>query len=210
MVCNHVVMAADPAPPLDRRARNKAATRRALRQATLELASERGFADVTVEQITARADVSTRTFFNYFDTKEDAAVIELFAFSDGDLAVIANREDRPLWAQLTELFVADVERVADEGPDLPRYMTLHRDTVALQVHQQGRVVTVIERLTAAVEARLGDDPQQRLRAGLIAGSCMTAVRVGLGEWGRDGWEGPPGPHVVAAFAVFDDAFGGDG
>lgn len=195
----------DAAPPLDRRARNKAATRRALRRATLELASTHGFAEVTVEQITDRAEVSTRTFFNYFDSKEDAAVIELFAFTDAELARLAAGTG-DLWAQLAALFVADVERVAADGPDLRRYMTLHRDTPALQARQQGRMVAVIERLTTAVEARLGAAPDQRLRAGLMAGSCLTAVRVGLGEWGRGGWRGSPGPSVAAAFAVLDDAF----
>jgi AcrR family transcriptional regulator len=202
-------MVDDPAPSLDGRARNKLATRRALRQATLELAIQHGFAHVTVEQIARRAGVSTRTFFNYFDTKEDAAVVELFRFADDGLAVIAKGPadgGGDVWKELTALFVADVERVADEGPDLPRYMTLHRDEPALQIHQQGRLVTVIERITRAVERRLGDGPSRRLRAGLMAGSCITAARVGLGEWARDGWPGSPAPYVAAAFAAFDDAF----
>src|SRR5579862_6721191 len=59
---------------LGRRDRKKNATRRALREAALQLVAERGFAHVTVEDIAQAADVATRTFFNYFPSKESAII----------------------------------------------------------------------------------------------------------------------------------------
>ena len=53
-----------------RRERKTQATRKALEDAAWELFAERGFAATTIEDITERVDVSVRTFFRHFPTKE--------------------------------------------------------------------------------------------------------------------------------------------
>src|SRR5436309_9326333 len=61
-------------PELGRRERKKRETRRALSSAALHLATERGPDQVTIEDIAEAADVSVRTFFNYFSSKEEAII----------------------------------------------------------------------------------------------------------------------------------------
>ena len=188
------------------RERRKRATRRALRAATLQLGLEWGLSEVTIEAITARAGVSTRTFFNYFDTKEDAALLELFTVPEEDLADLAAGKGGEVWAELTRLFAEDVDRVGQDGPDLPRYMALQERHPGLQGRQLAHFARFEAKLADAIATRLGGSPEDRMRAAVMAGSCITAVRVGLHQWGLTGWNGPPRVHTEKAFAVLAPAF----
>ncbi|MDW5327110.1 TetR family transcriptional regulator [Plantactinospora sp. KLBMP9567] len=66
------------------RERKKRRTRRALADAALRLFAERGYEQTTVADIAAAAEVSTRTFFAYFPTREDV----VFADTDERIAVM--------------------------------------------------------------------------------------------------------------------------
>ena len=68
------------------RERKKRARRAALIDAAQQLVAAHGLDAVTVEMISAEAGVSARTFFNYFETKDDAVLgAEEFSLSDDDI-----------------------------------------------------------------------------------------------------------------------------
>jgi AcrR family transcriptional regulator len=192
--------------PLDGRDSRRLATRRALRTATLDLALERGLAAVPVEEVAARAGVSTRTFFNYFATKEDAVLLEIPGIGDEELARFADgRGVDGLWAELGELFATDAERAVCSTEDLPRLLRLYDRSPGLVPRQLGRFMRLETRLADAVVARLGNDPADRMRAELIA-AAMTAGRAGANRWGHDTEGRPVRFHVESAFALLAGSF----
>lgn len=66
------------------RERKRRATRMAIQKAAIDLATERGVDGVTVEEIGHAANVSPRTFFNYFPTKDAAIVGEIPQLPDDE------------------------------------------------------------------------------------------------------------------------------
>lgn len=97
------------------RERKKADTRRALSDAALELAFERGFDAVTREAIANLAGVSLRTFNNYFAGKYEALAYRITQRMElGIAAFRARPADEPLWTSLTEGLVGAIERDMDD------------------------------------------------------------------------------------------------
>ena len=95
------------------RERKKQRTWQSIHEAALAHVSERGLAGVTVEEICADAGVSSRTFFNYFPSKGDAA-LGLPGTTVPDAARQAFLDaDGPLVSDLCELVAQTVTLPAD-------------------------------------------------------------------------------------------------
>jgi AcrR family transcriptional regulator len=96
------------------RERKRAQTRHRLEEAAIGLALRDGLEKVTVDAISERADVSPRTFFNYFDSKEDA----ILGVRPPDISdeILAAHRVRYAGADLLESFVGLI--IAVLGPSI--------------------------------------------------------------------------------------------
>ena len=94
------------------RERKKLAVRQALGSAALRLAVERGLENVTVEDITAEADVSLRTFGNYFSSKYEAiCAIGTDRARRISATLLARPADEPLWEAMAGAMLAPAVRL---------------------------------------------------------------------------------------------------
>ncbi|GAA5021576.1 TetR/AcrR family transcriptional regulator [Actinopolymorpha pittospori] len=92
------------------RARKKRAAREAIAATARRLFAERGFDTVTVAEVAAAADVSEKTVFNHFPTKEDLA----FAGRENGLEqLVADITQRPAGASVLDVFRALTTSVID-------------------------------------------------------------------------------------------------
>jgi AcrR family transcriptional regulator len=89
------------------RERKKQRTRRALIEAALRLFDEKGFEETTLAEIAAEADVSTRTFFSYFASKEDVVFYDMDERMDLALSLLAGREPEDSPADLLIKIIND-------------------------------------------------------------------------------------------------------
>jgi AcrR family transcriptional regulator len=129
-----------------RRERKKLATRTALNEAAARLFATQGYEQTSVDDLCREAQVSLRTFFRYFDTKEDV----LFA-RDMDIApFLGALRDRPAEEPPLIAFAqAYLEQPRLSADDVACALQFHRamgDSTVLQ----GRYVMGIEHLRAEV------------------------------------------------------------
>ena len=154
--------------------------RERLQQAALELFAEQGFAATTVPEITARAGLTTRTFFRHFADKREV----LFA-DDADVPAIAAKmmAEAPPSADPLAMLVEGLRIVAETRFE-PRKAALRerrelvRTDGSLQERELRKRAAMSEAIQQGFEARGVDAP----RATLLAETCVTLISVSLVEW----------------------------
>ncbi|MFC7328747.1 TetR/AcrR family transcriptional regulator [Marinactinospora rubrisoli] len=174
------------------RERKKQATRRELRRAALRLAAEHGVESVTVDEIAAAANVSPRTFFNYFRSKEDA-LLEFAAPRPTPEARASFRGGGPTGVLVEDLRVYVASALPDEEA-LPlaeeirwRKCLLTREPQLAKRFMSAFQATESE-MAEDVAARTGDTPDD-VRPQLTAALATAAMRFAMRRWvqseGRD-------------------------
>jgi AcrR family transcriptional regulator len=164
------------------RERKRLATRRAIQHAVLTLASEQGLENVTVEEVSRRAEVSPRTFFNYFGTKEEALIGDIPLIPDGD-ALHAFLTASPATDVLTDLGELLARTVGDADEDVEIHH-LRKDVLRDHPHLLGARIASMrgfeEGLYKVVERRvLNDDPTLAEDAEALFDRCWMVTMVGF-------------------------------
>lgn len=168
------------------RERNRERNRAELAEAALRLFTERGFDEVTVDDIAEAAGVSRRTFFRYFESKEDAVLPYEEERIDELREALARRPAH-------EPVLATIRRVttaigADLGPQGParrealarmRIVTENPSVLARSLELQSRMA---QELSALVAEHLGVDADTSLEAQVVAGAAIAAVRAAAQVW----------------------------
>ena len=184
MTTRQVSLSPDTTHVVGLRERKKARTREALGDAAMELFLAKGFGGTTVEEIADACEVSPRTFFRYFATKEDVlfgdtrqrcdALIDALAAQPAELTAFdALHEALRTAARSYEPQHEALRRRAEvlqSSPELRAYKAEHQGgweeaiTVELQRRQQGHTQLSIQELR------------------LLTAVAMAAFRVAFDDW----------------------------
>lgn len=198
------------------REQKRVATRRALQVALLEMSIERGFENVTVEEVGRAAQVSPRTFFNYFTSKEDAVVGRGKPFEPGDEAIERfRRSTGDVIGDLVDLMAASTATADDPAVHALRRRLLEQEPGLLGVQIAGAhrleerlAGLVASRLRAAEAAARGGQPAVSDRARLLALVAGAIMRSGWSRWVAEEGARPLPDCIRSAYAEFRRECGG--
>lgn len=169
------------------RERKKQRTRRALIEAALRLFADKGYEETTLAEIAAEADVSTRTFFSYFASKEDVVFHDSGVRLERLLGLVAARKpDEPLPRLLLGIVRESMAQATedDEFPlrDAPLRLALIMNVPALQARALHVLFDSQLRLTRALHDAYADrlDVVEAAAAvGALTGAAKLAVMASL-------------------------------
>lgn len=184
-----------------RRDRKKQQTRAALITAALRLVDERGIERVTVEEISEAADVSTRTFFNYFATKDDALIGDpLVDAAELHERLLAAPADLPLLSALMLALAPAIDQIEADRDMWRLRLRVIKNNPALLPALFARGNEAEADFVAAIAARVrvgADDLYPALAASVVG----AAFRCSMMRWAVG--DGDPLP----LFALMHEALG---
>src|SRR3954453_22704099 len=166
------------------RERKKEQTRRLIAETARRLFAERGFDAVTVGEVARAADVSEKTVFNYFATKEDLFYAGMEAFEDRLLGAVRDRGPgetvlaafRRFLLQPQGVFALEAGAEADaQLRTVTRVITQSPALLARERHVLARYTDALAELLAAETGVGADDLEPRAAAHALIGVHRSLI-----------------------------------
>lgn len=169
------------------RERKKQRTRRALIEAALRLFTDKGYEETTLAEIAAEADVSTRTFFSYFASKEDVVFHDSSVQLERLLGLVAARTPgEPLPRLLLDIVRESLAQATEDDGlplrDAPLRLALIMNVPALQARALHVLFDSQLRLTRALHDAYADQldvVEAAAAVGALTGAAKLAVMASL-------------------------------
>ncbi|MCK0208050.1 TetR/AcrR family transcriptional regulator [Starkeya koreensis] len=181
------------------RERKRRQTRQRIAEAALRLFLEKGFDETTLDEIAVAADISRRTVFHYFESKDaillawQSGTEEIFRAS---LAVAPS--DRAPIDVVRDALLTMVSKF--ENREAVAIDRLLRSTEALRARKQASYGRQEEELFAAL-AQKWPAPEKRVRLRVVAMMGIGAMRIAAEAWSAEQGARPLETYVREAFAA---------
>jgi AcrR family transcriptional regulator len=158
------------------------AKRAAIRSVAIRLALERGPDNVTADAISAAADISPRTFFNYFATKDEAFSIEPHQWTTEE--IVGELRTRPTGEPAAESMravvkvmaaAADFASLAQEWELLEELYRRHPELFSRM--RLDKVDATIAALATEIATRSGTDPTHDMYPAMLVNASFAALQA---------------------------------
>jgi AcrR family transcriptional regulator len=186
------------------RQRKQQQTRERLTRMAMALFLKRGFEATTLDDIAAAADISRRSFFHYFASKEDVVFAWQEEITAALIAAVAARPVNESMLAAAENAISAMVRQLKPGEAIAM-ARLKRDNPALQARDQVKYEKLERALAEALGKRAGHKTE-RLQARLVAMIATGAMRIGGEAWAAEGAREKPEVLVKRTFSAMRAIF----
>jgi AcrR family transcriptional regulator len=181
------------------RERKRQQTRERLTRMAMALFLERGFEATTLDDIAAAADISRRSFFHYFASKEDVVFAWQEEITAALIAAVAARPATESMLTAAENAILAMIRQLEPGEAIAMAQ-LKRDNPALQARDQVKYEKLERALADALAKRAGHKTE-KLKARLVAMIATGTMRIGGELWTTEGAREKPEAQAKRIFAA---------
>ena len=153
-------------------------------EAALELFAEQGYDATSVGQISARAGLTQRTFYNHYPDKREVLFGLSHLFQDEAIAAFRATTEAlpPLDRLVRALQVVCASMFQDHRPTVARRLSVIRANPELQEREHAKQAALAEALADTLE-QTGVDPDT---AALTAGAALLVQQTAVDIWIRPG------------------------
>ena len=183
------------APGTHRCSDAKQRTRETIAGAAHRLFAERGYHATTLPDIAEAADVSTRTIFAYFPSKEDILFSDFSVMKEALAQALAERPEGEEALETVRHFILSLAVAKESELDEQLRLCIENDET-LRSHLRARLAALEELIAPAIAKDLGA-PANDLRPQVVAASLTAAFNV-LSERGRGSSAKPKSAADLAA------------
>ena len=188
------------------RERRKTSTRREIVEAALDLFEKNGFDSTTINDVAAAADVSPRTVFRHFATKED---LVFFGQSEENERMAALLQAAPKGGDPVDTLIAVTRALVLSPGATPEQLVRGRRLVervpSLRAFK-GALMGHIEGMLVAALAPARASRAELLRVRLLAAVHVAALDVVMSSWMHAGAKGTPSAELDTIEQLLRRAF----
>lgn len=189
------------------RSRKKIERRRCIETAAMELFEAKGFDGTTIDDIAAKADISPRTFFYYFATKEDVVLADYATRLERITEVLGARDSSEApWSALRGAFVVVASDYSSQRRELIRRFVIMTDNPSVYARslqlQAGWEDALADFLADRAGTRAND-----VMPPLMAAAALACMRSSLRHWLITGHRSQLPALVAECFDHLSEGFG---
>ncbi|MFQ6396219.1 TetR family transcriptional regulator [Nocardia sp. KC 131] len=161
----------------------RAAVRADISQAAFELTRERGFHNITVDDMAAAAGVSRSTLLRYFGSKEEAVLSAFDAHADRFAAALRARPlDEDEWTALRRSMEGVIEYYMEDPVGALSISKLILETPALSGRQLEKTHTWRPSLTTALADRAGLSGPAPIALAVKVAAALECLNIAVERW----------------------------